>query len=505
MKRISLICLLGIFFLQAFSQNFECIKTDATYYFSESDINFTGEQSYHAIQIDSITINEDTTSYYQFPVIGIENGQWECYSGSWPSWIGKRIDVLDDGTTLFYDLYDGPVFIKPQADVGDEWVCFNFITGAIYKAQLESLTQMNFLGITDMVKKITFQAYGCNGEPMIHPINDKYILISENHGLIQTLNFKVFPDLIDNFLEDEIMEYELVGISEPEIGIQNLSIEKIFDYEVGDEFHTYQDALMWGDNYYFKTIHEVIGKQYVNETLIEYTFKRCGRLHYEYLGSGYDTIHFQNDTLIIQMDFNAYSDPALNDVPDKYFKEGNPEYYEYRWYKQQYDSEMNKVRKNLYDGFISVAPHDCIEPIITDEKYYSNSYYLEGLGGPFWEYGDFGYEYHKYLVYYKKGTEEWGEPYNCDSLLVSTTDLPVSKLVISIAPNPMKNLSKIKTQSQGLKNSVISIFNSTGIKLMEFKDSPEVVLNKGDLNPGIYLVQFYLNGLLTDTKKLIVQ
>ena len=502
MKRAIFITCLAIFFVNVSSQNFECIKTDAVYYFTDVDMSYTGEQQYKAIRIDSTAISGDTTTYFQFPVIGIENWQWDCYSGNWPSWIGRKIDIKTDGTTIFYNLENGPITIKPQLEVGEEWVCFDFYTGGYYKASVESLSQMTFLEMTDWVKKITFQAYGCEGEPVIHPINNKYILVSQNHGLVRALNFKVFPDLIDNFWGDECHEYELCGISEPENGIQNLTIDRIFDFEIGDEFHISEESWVYFTYEGFNYIKIVLDKLVANNE-ITYTFSRCGRKEYHDVNPVIDTLWSIQDTIEESIDISSPLYNVFEALPDQYIKIGDTNFYEYSWTTQQLNPQFFRIEKTLYEGFYSDYPHDCIYQIITSKSPFWPENFYDGLGGPFWEQYTYWSSSRK-IIYYKKGEEQWGSPYNCDSLLVSQPEIRLAKASISIAPNPMRDFTKISINLADRHSTKMILYNVMG-KIVREEMTNELTLRKGEIQSGIYLIRVFESDKLLGTKKLIVE
>lgn len=503
MKYFAIFSLLNLIISQAFTQNYECVKIDATYYYTDADFTFTGAQTYHAIRIDSLEVNGTTTTYYNFPVIGIENGQYECYSGDWPSWIGSRIKVEDDGTTTFYNFEDKPIIIKSHFDTGQSWICYEFYTGYYIRAYIDSMEEMTFLGLTDMVKKITFQVMDSMGNLYPHPVNYMYLLLSQNHGLIRTINFKVFPDFQDNFWGDECHEYILCGISDPEVGIQNLTMDQIFDFEIGDEFHLSDHTWVGWDTDHFDFIKIVLDKE-INGSEFTYTFARCGRK--EHWDSYYNT-HFVwsvQDTITetISPIYTNYS--TFDALPDEYIAFGDTLYYEYAWATQHLNPDFNRMQKTIYEGYYSSYPHDCIEQIITDKSEFWDEHFYEGLGGPYWEQITY-WSSHRKIIYFKKGDDEWGEPFDCDSLLVNTQPINKQKFGITIAPNPMKDFTRINVAISGQQNVKIAIYNSMGEKVRENLITNELILQKEGLHPGIYLIRVFESNKLIGTKKLVIK
>jgi hypothetical protein len=497
MKR-SILFLTGIFTsLIAAAQDYQCVKADAEYMF------WDGIQ-YHAISIDSVQNQSGYFSYYNFPVIGGEYGNFDCLSKDWPSWIGRKIDIYTNGDNVFYNFLQEPIFIKAQAGNGETWTCYTFEDGQYIVSTVTEKVELEFLGLTDSVKKISFQAMDESGNPVSHNINNKHIWLSKNHGLFKAINFKLFPDLND-FLEYEIRENDLCGISNPPIGVQNLTMNRIFNFEVGDEFHSLVYADMWTDYSEEKMIKTLVNKEWLNDSTIVFVYKRCGRRQYIDYSIDFDTVYYFDDT-INETISTAYSDyKGLNHSPEMFYAIGDTNYYEYQWFTQINNEEYGKLQKYLNDGFYSVFPHECIQVIITKEKYYEGESYLEDLGGPYWHNGEWGNEFYHGLVYYKKGIEEWGIPYNCDSLLSRVNELIGATAKVILSPNPMHSRTKISIENNEALEYHLLLYNSIGIVVREFQfQSNELVIEKENLLEGIYF--FMINNgkqLITDGKLII--
>ncbi|MEZ5194933.1 MAG: hypothetical protein R2764_00610 [Bacteroidales bacterium] len=168
----------------AFTQDYQCIKDDATYCFSDGT-------NFKAIQIDSVVQEGENLVYYNFPTM-TDEPEGDCYSRFGPSWIGRKITVKPNGVHTFYNKYDEPITIKTQIDINEYWTAYEFNDGRYTEAHISDVFQKEFLGLIDTVKKVTFQTYDANGNPIAYPTNDNYLLISKNHGLIRTINFKLF-------------------------------------------------------------------------------------------------------------------------------------------------------------------------------------------------------------------------------------------------------------------------------------------------------------------------
>lgn len=457
-----------------------------------------------AIQIDSVVTEGENLIYYNFPTFG-ETEDPFCFTLNGPSWIGGQIKITPDGDNIFYNMDNDSITIKTQAELAEEWICYEFYTGYYIKATVTEIESMTFLGITDMVKKVNFQAMSSDGVPVIHDINDMYLLISENFGLIRTVNFKNFPDLSDFLWFYDCHEYELNGISNPETGIQNLTADEIFNFNIGDEFHINEESTANPNAPFYQSLmtHNIVSKNISNNgDTINYHITRCGLTDYQFYD--YDTIHefsYYNDTINIEYILSQYH--YLDTIPykvitDDYFND----YYEYSYNRQNWYSNTGKLLKINDIRFYSQSPHDCIEyawPNIDDE-----TYYVQGLGGPFWAWGYEIYSYKK-VVYYNIDGEEWGNPYNCDSLLSNVTNNATTEFHVKLAPNPMANSSKLTYSNPKQEKHTLFIYNIFGKKLREQTSTGNMInIEKGNLKKGIFIYTLYHKDTMIHSGKLII-
>lgn len=481
-----------------FSQDYQCIKDDADYFFWDGWM-------YHAIAIDSVQVHPDFTSYYNFTVVGKDDYQTECYTKDWPSWFGPRTDIYTNGDHFFFNYMIEPILIKTMKNAGDSWVSYNFSDGRFIESTIYQKVQMEFLGITDSVKKITFQVKDQNGIPISHSINDKQIWISKNHGLVKAINFKLFPDLYDYF-DYYVEESDLSGISNPQVGVQNLTAREIYNYDIGDEFHIWD--LTWGGGSAtdFKRILTITGKEWIGDSIVIYTKKRCERKRY--FGS-WDTLLLFNDTVTEIFNFNDSYWLALDEIPEKYSTMGDSSYHDYFWTMETFNEEINKRCKSLISGYFSFYPHDCIYEIITSTpvNYKDNGFtggWADGLGG-YWNDDQGGVGNISGLVYFKKGEEEWGTPFNCDSLLTGLTITTIDAKT-SVHPNPMHDWAKLTVDNPENKEYQFQLFNLMGVLLREYRfQTNDLMIQRENLGNGIYFYLLSDGQKVKQSGKLIIQ
>lgn len=122
-----------------------------------------------------------------------------------------------------------------------------------------------------------------------------------------------------------------------------------------------------------------------------------------------------------------------------------------------------------------------------DEYTYNYSKYVNGCGSAEWySYNSSGGESEANLVYYKKGSEEWGQP-----LIVGFNNFESEDREILIFPNPAKTSIQIEADFESI--SVVSVYSVHGkfIDIFEL-DQKTTILDISKLNPSIYILEFKL-------------
>jgi hypothetical protein len=477
--------------LKIFSQDYQCIRDNATYFYSDGT-------NIKAIQIDSVVTSPEGLIYFNYPTLGPTDNS-ECLTRFGPSWIGRKVIVKPDGDNIFYNKNDSSITLKTLNNPGEYWTCFHFANGNYIRANVTELQEMEFLGLTDTVKKITFQAYDAGGATINHSINEKYILLSKNYGLIRAINFKVFPDLAEFiFYNEYCTEFTLAGISTPAIGLQNLTAAMVYDFNVGDEIHKFYGYYAYGSLYHEFNYSKkfVLQKEFsANFDTVSYLVSGCGITEQLIPDIGYVYTYSTLDTVI-----NKYFiglDPVVNVIPDKVVvHEIDPDYWEYSVIITTFYENCGKQNKTDLRHFFSGYPHNCIEEM--ESEYIYN--FIEGLGS----YYSFQIPYtgggSDKPVYYKKGNDEWGAPYNfnCEDFITSDNEISDSQNEVLLSPNPMLEWTKLTIENPENKEYHFQIYNSMGLQVREnqFRTS-ELIIERENLNNGIY---FYL---LTDGQKVL--
>jgi len=447
------------------AQNYEAVKTDATTYFYDSVT-----MDIIPIRIDSVAI---TGNEIQFSAMRqIRPTDYSCYIIDGASWLGDEVVEKPDGTFVFtiYPISPGDSAqtyrIQTHAGLNQPWNFYNYhFVNHHIEANVTGIVIKPFLELTDSVKVITLFRKDALGQVVSDPINSQKILLSKNYGLIRLPKFDDLPYL-NKF-------YDIVGKTNPETGITNINTMQIFDFEPGDEFHT-----VYYDRYFsipypettISTIMKVLSKiPDLNGSSVTYVFEQCQSSSYK-LSDTNSTITYRFDTIsqtysteltpefeseplepvmllsnnwMIKTTMGLSNDP-LFPFPDKPYKA---------------IPSLEAYSFNSQECYIPVMIDGCLTSI----------YYFKGLGGPYYQCSEISWgPSWNLLKYYKKGSETWGTPLDCDSLLkVSITESPLIQKV-KIYPNPTSGTIMVSIPENIQFPCTLEIFDISGRFLRAF-------------------------------------
>ncbi len=452
------------FFLYA--QNYELINVNNETHFidDESDI--------YSIRIDSTSTIDGNTFLFNHKVF-TETFSVSCpFIASDSSWIGYQIIVDNDGQYIFFNRQQDSIFIPSLAELNEHWSFYQFANGDYIDATISSIDNQMILGDLDNVKTITLQAKNDLDMDIDHPVNGQSISFSENNGIVSVFNFIDFPL--------DIKTYTLVGSANSANGIQNLTAREIFDYDIGDEFHVernYQNN--W--KYTYRSIRKkILGKTVsLNQDTLNYIVEQCEfRIQNEDPLISPDTLSTL-DTLtetIILSNYNLHQltlEPVVNG------------------YTEFSISQTHNRRKKTHFDYNYNPDDDCWEELVV--TYDFDFTFIEGLGGGYFSTPASNYT----LVYYKKGDEEWGTPFECSPLPTSIANLEKEHPQISVYPNPFSKQTRLTIEDYKFgERLTFELFEMTGKKIYYTNiNQPSFVIHKENLLSGLY---FYK---ISNTKK----
>lgn len=254
-----------------------------------------------------------------------------------------------------------------------------------------------------------------------------------------------------------------------------LTFRSIYNYDIGDEFH-YQNISrdgFYAELEYYECLNITIASKHFssgNDTVFYTENYSASRILWD--GSLWDT------TMVRQV-FYVGLDGTTHDKWSyfAYPNHSNPDYCNGRIY--------NSVSIDP-GGSFGADSYMFVQGLGETERHYER-------GGQ----GDYTYLRNK-LVYYKKGTEEWGQRY---PVSVSNPDLNVSS--IRLYPNPAGDFTRITRADLG--NAFLKIIDFQGRTVKtEFIEGQITDLNTSLLKPGFYIVTISGNNK-TESTRLIIQ
>jgi hypothetical protein len=438
--------------------------------------------NFASFRLDSVnpcTGNQLDTIYHSYATLRKFSGSQYCFDTVFGSVLGKMVCRQGNGTFVFFNHMGDSVFLKTDAALLQSWKMISLPNSAYLLATVTEIRSDSVCGLSDLVKVITLQAKNAANQNIQHIFNNKQIVLSKNYGLTHIFDFVLFPS--------DTIPWTLIGKTTPSVGFQEFNIGDVYNFDVGDEFHSYE---YHGNVLGFvlqETIDVILSKNtsITGDTII-YLTEKCivvGGSDYTVTEKYHYTI---NDTIILHehLFFSGF-----NNQPREFFPK--PSHY-CDLYQQSGSSFNNRELKRFYFEYSKYNPASTC-------WVYNNTY-------PYYEYspgvGQTKY-YYQYLandppvitthvielIYFRKGVETWGTPLapTCVALLGvnEKSELGIPKIFIS--PNPVLSQSEFKLT--GLKPG-----ESAEIILLDCAGR-EVYRNILDSNPFIFKRENVPNGL----------
>ncbi|WP_243347744.1 T9SS type A sorting domain-containing protein [Parabacteroides sp. FAFU027] len=435
------------------------------------------EQGYTSLRFDSTKVINCDSVFFPHPVIQYNGGQ--CYSPEW-SWIGKKVIVRPDETVFFINCDGDTIRLKAQAGLKESWTAYQQNLTTVI-AEVTALDQRVFLGLKDSVKTISFKVYDATMKPTPHMLDTLTILLSKHYGIIQSLNFYNFPN---RFLST----YSLEGMDNPQVGVQNLTWKDVWDFQPGDELH------ITTENYagipspirlFSKTIDKYLARTQIADTII-YTIDRTESFCIDSVGEK-----------TTQITHGIITDKIYPNLQFDFLSKENNSSYPKNEFNCMIQSDSNSKQSNAVP---LVNLQSCWNEIMADGCFAAKNY-QRGLGGPYF-YCD-GFDAfsiaRRDLVYYKKGSTEWG-----NKLIITGVTTPVQENPISVNINENKQLT-VKVAPEQLP-CILELISLAGTAVQKSKLGNIVnELNLQNLSTGIYLYRITSSGRNAACGKVVLK
>lgn len=442
-------------------------------------------------RVESSDSSESSTVYRFNQELRATEGQ--CYKPG-PSIIGDSLIEDIYGKSYFFSSKGDTLVIDRFLRLGESAKIFEFENGDYLLSSVVSHETESFLKVTDSVKTISLQLFDVNNNDKEGIINDQLIKISKSYGLVQFFNIRDFP-----FEDVAVVDLHLETNSLLDNNRILLTKGKVYDFDIGDEFHYHIDDYYLGPDGYKRIARTVIGKEmFLDADSIRYTLKeRGGGCKIEYIDNTFVYNTFKIDTtytitysnlseLIIPPDIMPFEAIKIND-----YTLGNVLIIKnLERYNSRYSARIN--------GSELMINEDCAYP--PHDSYYGTfTYYIEGCGHLFNEISaEINEECHpcEDLIYFRKGDDVWGEP-------LSTQQNPLANK-IELYPNPAIDFVRIQSHTE---ISTIEIYSLIG-RLILFQDDIGLnisILDVSQFLPGIYALRIRDMAGIDYMEKLIIE
>jgi hypothetical protein len=438
-----------------------------------------------AFRRDSVSpLAGQDTVFFSYRTIIPQLNPSDCLDTTNGSILGRMVYEKSDGIFLFFNRTHDTLTLKTQASLNETWKFAGLPQNGKLEAKVTSLGSENILGLTDMVKTISLQAKNSLGNDIPYYLNQQTIKVSQHYGLLK------MPDTyrVMDTLWNDTTSYFLAGKTIPAIGIQPLTWQAIYSYEVGDEFHYKGATIFNGQHDHQYRIQRILSKELsVTADTLTYQVENC---FLDSLPQPPPNITKTFDTLTYRYIFSTMNQSGYYlGLPLEFYKD-------YSWE----DVVSGFSGKLNFNGLFEYSSR-------TDTyKYLNSGCWLEfsalmfqisrfatGLGKTY----NYHYNYDMgswtvlcdSLVYFQKGSETWGTPVsNSCNTLVGTTDLITTDNSIKAIPNPAFNY--IDVSIPGLirgSTATILLYDGMGRQLLNVKVASSCYrLSRQNLPPGIY-------------------
>ncbi len=395
--------------------------------------------------------------------------------------VGPKMIQMNDAeqTRVFFNKYGDSIIIKLNRPVGYFWRLYEYPDGKHIRATVAPKMYFTVLPATfDSVYRLTLNVY--DDAYIIQPdsiMNDARIEISKEYGLVAFKDFYNFPYDTNMIL--------LKGIDNPDNAIVDLHAARVFDFEPGNEFHYLTEKLSGSIDPLYSLKKEkffVLDKiQYADS--VQYTMFHAA---WESTNSGFDTADTIRTIDTVTVSYR-YADYGFLEPMELSLLQGSN--YGYSNFFKTDTLYWGRAYKEVYDWFDYDAVAHCLDN--AENNYLPEWKFGDGIG--IMHYRD-STDIMNYittdLVWFQKGLEVWGEPFDFEALgVVEIHDVAIGT-EIHLYPNPATDILRCRIPGiSGLVSVVVTDVQGNAVIRQMMQSSPEMQVEISGLSNGIYLLR----------------
>jgi hypothetical protein len=465
-KHLLTIFIVGLLFSVAYAQDFQPVNSGREAYFS-----FNGTFSF--LKIDSVKTTDGDSVFY--PSRSLENVDYRCYSRFAPSWAGSKIITRNDGTNIYFNHNNDSIVIKTKAKRNEKWTAYQIADSITIVAEVTECRYDSVLGLDDSVKTIRFQVLDSAANPVDDPINQMQLLLSQRYGWKEALNFNLFPNLEAEYFPYQYFQTcELIGLSNPKVGRQNLTWFEVYDFDPGDVLHAYEThfnccGVPTCEMLHLRIIYTYLDRADYPDSIVYHVSRE---MHKKFTNFS-DSIRTEVFHDTIREVIRPYPEFDILSGEPVLFGDGSHISLVYQY------KELGVECKDFFAYLNKYENDSCWAMMITDGGVSSG--YLKGLGGGYYDYNEICTRSLCELQYYKKGKNEWGTPFNFTGVETLRTSNEMK-----VYPNPASETVYIETNGAAAPVT-FELFSADGSRVMkeELPDGNRPI-DVSRLNPGLY-------------------
>ena len=474
--------------LAAQAQNYSLFPKDERSYFSD------GKEVY-ILKTDSIKNENSIDVYYPmkqpfglYPCYNthtwISNNKVVKFSANDSSYVSKVTVDQNGGTTV------RGLLLKTKAQLNEEWVAASLGGSIKLLAHVSEWKKVSFLGVEDSVKTFRFKLSKDTSASIYHLHDSLYYKISKGYGLVET-------KLVEQSQEKGVLKpkkgvlgniIKIIGLENKDLGFQVMTNKEIYDFEIGDEFHSVSKN--YSGIFPFETNIDTTVKIILAKTQLVDSVKYSVYINRHTYNSN-APMEFKNmifkDTIIEKFKLDIPSNKQINKLTGS-----NQEMIQ--WLDFSNDNTVHRLEKS--SGITScLGSPMTYTPIVEYRKgVLGTKYYVNGGSSPS--------TYSKSeVVYYRKGNIEYETP-----LVLGTEDATFDNSYdVTISPNPASGVIHIKTPRQGLAS--LQLFDLSGKECLFSKNIAltNTAINIQSLTKGLYIYQISTSDGKIVKGKLVVE
>lgn len=501
------------------AQQWQCVYPENTVYYQSQSGIIRSVKTDSVNTIGNLSRNRLLNSLQRLDPTG------ECFLPDTASWLGNWITTYPDGVQEFQTFKHDTLTIRTLAVKEESWVFYHSKdSGYSILATVSDFTVQTIAGEPDSVKYISLQMIDSLGNALNSQLNVYHIELSKNHGFTAVFSLGRFPDLV-SFNEPQ---FSLAGSENPPYGIQNLNSKDIYNFQIGDEFHSRQFKY----HYEWHETSDYSNQLTITKVLNKHDYPGTDSVSYELWIASQIFGPFGNppepliDTSRIEVTYHANGInqsyiPLLGITNLNVFLNLLPE--ENTWISESLTAADDLFENQLYNNRIQkrIQIYDwngvCCHNY--DPWFHWNTLtefsFISGCGGPYYNYlydnGLYGIQnvaQHNLdtLLYFKKGAEEWGVPIDTTGWhLPNGLKDQLELQNITVFPVPATDHI---TLDLGLMHEFpyqLQITDVSGVIIYETSINQKTTLvNLYNWNKGFYFLDIYKDKQLLGRKKLII-